>query len=67
MSRRPLLTYDDSVSVTAKDVTTADVEQMVNNNSGILLDVRNPNELEETGKIGNAINVPRTSVLKYSL
>lgn len=45
-------------NATPKDVTTNDVEQMVNNKSGILLDVRNPDELEETGKIGDAINVP---------
>ncbi|KAI0229633.1 Thiosulfate sulfurtransferase/rhodanese-like domain-containing protein 3 [Lamellibrachia satsuma] len=44
--------------VTPKDFSSSDVERMVNDNSGILLDVRNSNELEETGKIGNAINVP---------
>lgn len=51
-------------NVTPKDVTTSDVEQMVNNNTGILLDVRNPNELEETGKIGDAINVPLGEIVE---
>ena len=49
-------------SVIPSDVTTNEVERMVNNISGILLDVRNPNELEETGRIGHAINVPRKCV-----
>ena len=47
------------LSVIPSDVTTDDVERMVNNISGILLDVRNVKELEETGRIGHAINVPR--------
>ncbi|KAI0229635.1 hypothetical protein LSAT2_019879 [Lamellibrachia satsuma] len=39
------------------------VEIMVENNSGILIDVRNPEEVKD-GKIGNAINVPPQEIPK---
>jgi len=46
-------------SANTDDVTASDVERMVSEKTGILIDVRNPPELEDTGKIGDAINVPR--------
>ena len=42
----------------------ARVETMVKENSGTLIDVRNPEEVKD-GKIGNAINVPRTYISIY--
>ena len=47
------------VAPQTKDVSAGDVERIVTDDTGTLIDVRNPNELEETGKIGDAINVPR--------
>ena len=49
-------------SIKTNDITTSEVERMVEEDSAILIDVRNRNELEETGKIGRAINVPRECI-----
>lgn len=59
-----LFTSKDKTDYVSKDMTIADVMDGVLHKYLVLIDVREPHELKETGKIGDAINIPVDDIEK---